>query len=165
MLTCVPLPLPEQIGEEHSLAIKRVAIDEGWGCVKPGWARVNFNYFIDDIEAAFIMRAVLQVRCDRNHYNGCPCPQERSFASEGTHEHAPCLGLHIAPILFRLCRAAGGDARVEAAPSVPTQPQYWTVHAPQLQQGGQPPQYCRDQHWSGRLPVWHGPNRKHRLGK
>jgi hypothetical protein len=36
-------------------------VDEGWGCVKPGWARVNFNYFIDDIEAAFIMRAVLQV--------------------------------------------------------------------------------------------------------
>lgn len=50
-----------QIGQEHSLAIKRMAIDLGFGSMKPGWARVNFNYFIDDLEAAFIMRAVLQV--------------------------------------------------------------------------------------------------------
>lgn len=41
-------------------------MDDGHRCLKPGWARVNFNYFIEDIEAAFVMRAILQVRIKEN---------------------------------------------------------------------------------------------------
>jgi len=36
-------------------------ISGGEGVIKPGWARVNFNYFIGDNEAHFIREAVLQV--------------------------------------------------------------------------------------------------------
>lgn len=50
-----------QISDEHSLRIRELALDDGHKCLKPGWARVNFNYFIEDIEAAFVMRAILQV--------------------------------------------------------------------------------------------------------
>ena len=33
-------------------------VDEGWASLKPGWSRVNFNYFISQREHRFIVRAV-----------------------------------------------------------------------------------------------------------
>ncbi len=39
-------------------------IENGWEGLKPGWTRVGFNYFIDDAEADFIVRAVDLVASD-----------------------------------------------------------------------------------------------------
>jgi selenocysteine lyase/cysteine desulfurase len=47
-----------------SAAIRKLAIENGEHAAKPGWARVNFNYFIDDAEAKFIRDAVLQIASD-----------------------------------------------------------------------------------------------------
>ncbi|MCB9596021.1 MAG: aminotransferase class V-fold PLP-dependent enzyme [Sandaracinaceae bacterium] len=33
-------------------------IDDGWASLKPGWARVNFNYFISDRELRYVVDAV-----------------------------------------------------------------------------------------------------------
>lgn len=48
-----------------SAAIRRVVLSRnGENVAKPGWARVNFNYFIDDAEAKFVRDAVLQIATD-----------------------------------------------------------------------------------------------------
>jgi selenocysteine lyase/cysteine desulfurase len=39
----------------------RFLIGKGYEAFKPGWARVNFNYFISDAEATFIVKAVNQI--------------------------------------------------------------------------------------------------------
>jgi len=48
-------------GNPLSAAIRKLALENGENAAKPGWARVNFNYFIDDAEAKFIRDAVLQI--------------------------------------------------------------------------------------------------------
>ncbi len=45
------------IDDATSLRYEEV-VARGWEVIKPGWARVNFNYFIDDDEAEFIIDAV-----------------------------------------------------------------------------------------------------------
>jgi len=39
----------------------RLLTGKGYEAFKPGWARVNLNYFISDAEAAFIVKAVNQI--------------------------------------------------------------------------------------------------------
>eukprot|EP00521_Asterionellopsis_glacialis_P017952 CAMPEP_0195309350 /NCGR_PEP_ID=MMETSP0707-20130614/38695_1 /TAXON_ID=33640 /ORGANISM="Asterionellopsis glacialis, Strain CCMP134" /LENGTH=386 /DNA_ID=CAMNT_0040373647 /DNA_START=95 /DNA_END=1255 /DNA_ORIENTATION=- len=39
----------------------RLLAGKGYEAFKPGWARVNLNYFISDAEAAFIVKAVNQI--------------------------------------------------------------------------------------------------------
>jgi selenocysteine lyase/cysteine desulfurase len=48
------------IGEEQSCAFEK-AIAEGDEVSKPGWARVNFNYFLPDAEVEYIIQAVHQI--------------------------------------------------------------------------------------------------------
>ncbi|MFV0259870.1 MAG: aminotransferase class V-fold PLP-dependent enzyme [Acidimicrobiales bacterium] len=48
------------IDREHSNRFE-MAIAEGHEVVKPGWVRVNFNYFVDDEEVDFVLDAVNMV--------------------------------------------------------------------------------------------------------
>ncbi|BBN08416.1 hypothetical protein MPTK1_4g11420 [Marchantia polymorpha subsp. ruderalis] len=45
------------ISDELSLSI-RDAMVEGWGCVKPGWARVSFAYYMTTEEFEFLVAAI-----------------------------------------------------------------------------------------------------------
>ncbi|WP_433381747.1 aminotransferase class V-fold PLP-dependent enzyme [Actinoplanes sp. CA-142083] len=45
------------IDEAHSREFRGEIID-GWEGIKPGWSRLNFNYFISDIVADYVMSAV-----------------------------------------------------------------------------------------------------------
>ncbi|MEO5921831.1 MAG: aminotransferase class V-fold PLP-dependent enzyme [Pseudolysinimonas sp.] len=46
------------IDDERSLAIEREVLSGGCDGIKPGWVRVNFNYFIDDKTFDYIVDAV-----------------------------------------------------------------------------------------------------------
>lgn len=46
-----------KIDKETSLKFRRV-IDMGYEGIKPGWVRVNFNYFIGETEFSFILKAL-----------------------------------------------------------------------------------------------------------
>ena len=48
------------LSDEQSRQMCKIALD-GEECVKPGWARLNLNYFISDEEADFIIAAVHQI--------------------------------------------------------------------------------------------------------
>lgn len=41
-----------------------VAIEDGWGSLKPGWVRLNFNWFIADEEFDFLLEALALVARD-----------------------------------------------------------------------------------------------------
>jgi len=41
--------------------LKSIIVDHEYEVFKPGWARVNFNYFIDQMETDFIIEAVEQI--------------------------------------------------------------------------------------------------------
>ena len=45
------------LGPEAGQRLFACAAD-GWSSVKPGWARVNFNYFIDEEEFRYVVSAV-----------------------------------------------------------------------------------------------------------
>lgn len=45
------------IDQHHSNQISRL-VDEGYGCMKPGWVRFNLNYFISSNELDYILQAI-----------------------------------------------------------------------------------------------------------
>lgn len=48
-------------GDECAATMRHLAAEHGEHAAKLGWARVNFNYFIDEAEAQFVRDAVLQI--------------------------------------------------------------------------------------------------------
>jgi selenocysteine lyase/cysteine desulfurase len=84
-------------------------IAKGCEVIKPGWVRVNFNYFIDDDEFAYLVDAVRLVARlgwallptytfevgtgTWHHRDGVPTPpmsiNDVSFASDGRDDHRP----------------------------------------------------------------------------
>lgn len=51
-------------GNPEAKTLRKVALASGENAAKLGWARVNFNYFVDDAEAKFVRDAVLQIATD-----------------------------------------------------------------------------------------------------
>jgi selenocysteine lyase/cysteine desulfurase len=71
------------IGQEHSRALRK-EISHGCDGVKPGWVRVNFNYFISATAADFIMDAVEMVAADGHRL----LPEYRFDPCTGLWRHA-----------------------------------------------------------------------------
>lgn len=53
-----------ELGNPASAMARKVALEHGEHAVKPGWARVNFNFFISNEEAEFIRESILQIATD-----------------------------------------------------------------------------------------------------
>jgi len=53
-----------EVDNPETATIRNLASKNGEHVAKPGWARVNFNYFIEEAEAQFIRDAVLQIASD-----------------------------------------------------------------------------------------------------
>jgi selenocysteine lyase/cysteine desulfurase len=71
------------IGPDHSRALRK-EISHGCDGVKPGWVRVNFNYFISATAADFIMDAVEMVAADGHRL----LPEYRFDPRTGLWRHA-----------------------------------------------------------------------------
>jgi hypothetical protein len=96
------------IDRAHSRALRR-EISNGCDGVKPGWVRVNFNYFISAATADFIMDAVDMVAADGHRL----LPDYRFNPRTGLWRHATGIsptGITKPPLrLSELCYGSDGE--------------------------------------------------------
>ena len=78
--------------------------DEGWMSLKPGWARVNFNYFISPTEFRYIVQAVQLVAA----YGWALMPSYRFCPRSGLWSHRD--GLAFEPARLGDLDLSGGSA-------------------------------------------------------
>jgi len=91
------------IGPDHSRALRK-EISHGCDGVKPGWVRVNFNYFISATAADFIIDAVEMVAADGHRL----LPEYRFDPRTGLWRHAAGV-TQPALRLSELCYGPDGE--------------------------------------------------------
>ncbi len=89
-------------------ALMRVVLD-GWEGLKPGWTRINFNYFIDAAEAEFLIRAVDLLA--REGWRLLPAYAFDPHTGAWRHRHArPDAGIRLGDVAYRDGRCVVRDA-------------------------------------------------------
>lgn len=88
-----------KIGPEQSEAYQAV-VDAGFGGIKPGWFRVNFNYFISETVFEYIVEAVHMVANEGwkllPQYRFDPCSSLWTHVRGRVRPHLSLHGLHYA---------------------------------------------------------------------
>ena len=92
------------IDDAHSREFQ-AEIVAGWEGIKPGWTRINLNYFISDAVAEYLAEAVMLIA----RYGARLLPLYRFEAHTGLWRHttAPATGVRLADLLLD----AGGEVR------------------------------------------------------
>ncbi|BCY11393.1 aminotransferase class V-fold PLP-dependent enzyme [Actinoplanes sp. L3-i22] len=98
------------IDEAHSREFRDEILD-GWEGIKPGWSRLNFNYFISDTVADYLVEAVLLVA----RYGARMLPDYRFDPRTGRWTH-----VRHAPPLVRLADLRLGADGTVTSPPAPT---------------------------------------------
>ncbi|MCU7726917.1 aminotransferase class V-fold PLP-dependent enzyme [Actinoplanes sp. KI2] len=95
------------IDEAHSREFRGEIVD-GWEGIKPGWSRLNFNYFITDTVADYLISAVLLIA----EYGARLLPEYRFSPRTGRWTHVE----HVAPQVRLADLRLGADGTVTMPP-------------------------------------------------
>src|SRR4051812_19003351 len=95
------------IDEAHSREFRGEIVD-GWEGIKPGWSRLNFNYFITDTVADYLISAVALIA----EYGARLLPEYRFSPRTGRWTH---IG-HVAPQVRLADLRLGADGTVTMPP-------------------------------------------------
>src|SRR3954454_23207589 len=95
------------IDEAHSREFRGEIID-GWEGIKPGWSRLNFNYFITDTVADYLISAVSLIA----EYGARLLPEYRFSPRTGRWTHVG----HVAPQVRLADLRLGADGTVTMPP-------------------------------------------------
>jgi selenocysteine lyase/cysteine desulfurase len=95
------------IDEAHSREFRGEIVD-GWEGIKPGWSRLNFNYFITDTAADYLISAVSLIA----EYGARLLPEYRFSPRTGRWTHAG----HAAPRVRLADLRLGADGTVTMPP-------------------------------------------------
>ncbi|MFI5896283.1 aminotransferase class V-fold PLP-dependent enzyme [Actinoplanes sp. NPDC051513] len=95
------------IDEAHSREFRGEIID-GWEGIKPGWSRLNFNYFISDTVADYVMSAVSLIA----RHGARLVPEYRFNPRTGIWAHVR----HVAPAVHLADLRLGADGSVSSPP-------------------------------------------------